>query len=123
MTYSEFRDFLLDKPSVISTGRCAVCDRIGTHRHHVIPKGMGGTTRSTDRRIPLIELCASCHADVHDRRLLHLYWIEGMGGWVFWRSPYAMDDQIALNQHMREFRPLPGWIAQKRWGDVIGGRR
>lgn len=123
MTYSEFRDHLFDKPSVISQGRCAVCGRLCTHKHHVIPKGGGGVKRATDKRIPLIELCPECHADVHDRKLLHLYWVDGLGGWVYWKSPHAMDDQIAVTQHIRKFRPLPGWIEQKRWADVIGARR
>ena len=123
MTYNEFRDNLLGKPSVISNGHCAVCGRRGVHKHHVIPKGMGGVKRDLDKRIPLIELCPMCHADVHDRRTLHLYWSVALGGWCYWKSNIAMDDQTAFRNYYHQFRPLPGWIEQKRWGDVIGGRR
>ena len=121
--YSAFKAQLLDRPSVISTGRCAVCGRKWTQRHHVVQKGAGGVSPETDRRIPLIELCEDCHGMVHRQRRLHLHWFDGLGGWAYYISRHAMDDQLAATMHMREFRPLPGWLEQKRWGDVIGARR
>lgn len=124
--YNEFREQLLGKPSVIGTGRCAVCGRLATNRHHVVPKGMGGCSAEVEDRIPKIELCGSgttgCHGDVH-AKLLHLHWFDGLGGWCVYRSPHPMDDQIAAQLHIREFKPLQGWVEQKLWGDVIGGRK
>lgn len=121
--YSMFREQLLGKPSVIGSGKCAVCGRMHTHKHHVVQKGMGGVRRETDRRIPLIELCSDCHRMVHDKRMLHLHWFDGLGGWCYYVSPYAMDDQVAATSHIRDFRPLPGWTEQRLWSDVIGARR
>ena len=120
--YSDFREQLLDRPSVISNGHCAVCGKLWTQRHHVVQKGAGGVKATTDKRIPLVELCADCHKLVHDQRRLHLHWFDGLGGWAYWISPVPMDDQMAATYHMRDFRPLPGWVEQKRWGDVIGRR-
>ena len=121
--YSAFRTSLLDRPSVASNGHCAVCGRLWPQRHHVVEKGAGGVSGDVDKRIPLIELCQDCHDMVHMQRRLHLHWFDGLGGWAYYISPHGMDDQMAVKGHMREFRPLPGWIEQKRWGDVIGARR
>jgi len=117
---------LLDKPSVIGSGRCAVCGRPSSNNHHVIQKGMGGVGRETEKRIPLIELCGNgnvsgCHGLAHSG-ILHLYWEEGMGGWVFWRSPEPMKDFDAWWDHSDEYLPVPGWVEQEK-GTILGGRR
>ena len=82
---SAFREAMLDKPSVLTANRCAICNRYATHAHHVSPKGMGGVSKAVERRIPKMTLCGSgttgCHGDAH-ARLLHIHWSDGLGGWV-----------------------------------------
>lgn len=119
----EYRNALYDRPSVTDCDGCAVCGRLHTQKHHVIEKGAGGVTSAIDRRIPLVRLCASCHSMVHDKRRLHLQWSDGRGGWLYWFSPNAMDDELAWALHAEKYRLMPGWIEQRRWGHVIGGKR
>lgn len=113
ITVNAFYRRLLDKPDVIGTGRCAICGRPSMNHHHVIKKGMGGVGRKTESRIPLIELCGmgntgGCHGLAHAGRL-HIYWEEGMGGWVYWISPQPMKDFDAWWDFSGEFLPVPGW--------------
>lgn len=116
-----FHDFdaaLLGKPSVESD-RCAVCGRWATNRHHVVEKGMGGVGKS-EALVPRISLCGSgttgCHWLVH-AGMLHLYWSESMGGWVFHRTAQPADHFRDWFENRSEYRPLPGWVRQKvtRW--------
>lgn len=123
---SAFREVLLDKPSVLTANRCAICGKWATNAHHVIQKGMGGVSPETERRIPKVTLCGSgttgCHGDVH-AHLLHLYWSDGLGGWVYHRTAQPVNDYLDWYQNSSEYRPMPGWTEQKLWGDVIGARK
>lgn len=114
---SAFLRPLLDKPSVVGSGHCAICGRPSHDAHHVIQKGMGGVGRETEKHIPTMELCgfgnnSGCHGLMH-KGILHVYWEDGMGGWVFWRSPEPMKDFDAWYDHSEEFIPVPGWIEQR----------
>lgn len=123
--YSAFREAMLDKPSVLTANRCAVCGRYANNAHHVIQKGLGGVSAEVERRIPKVTLCGSgttgCHGEAH-AKMLHIYWSEGLGGWVYHRTAHPTNDLLDWHQHSSEYKPLPGWVEQKRWGDVIGGR-
>jgi len=47
---------------------CRVCGRyvqVGAHHHHVKARSLGGK----DTVENLIRICASCHSDIHARRL------------------------------------------------------
>lgn len=85
------RERLLDKPS-IETEMCPFCGRVATNRHHILPRGMGGT--KDIRRIPTVTVCgmgnaSGCHGRLHDHTL-ELDWDETTGWWRY-RYPKAMD--------------------------------
>lgn len=42
---------------------CFECGDVAQHRHHVVPRVLGGTRT--------VDLCGSCHGLVHDRRFLN----------------------------------------------------
>ena len=88
--YNVQRDRLLGKPS-IETEFCPFCGRLATNRHHILPKGMGGTKR---KDIPTVTVCgmgnaSGCHGRLHDHTL-ELDWDETTGWWRY-RYPRAMD--------------------------------
>ena len=88
--YNSQRDRLLGKPS-IETEFCPFCGRLATNRHHILPKGMGGTKR---KDIPTVTVCgmgnaSGCHGRLHDHTL-ELDWDEETGWWRY-RYPRAMD--------------------------------
>ena len=123
---SAFLRPLLDKPSILDTDFCAICGRPAIDGHHVIQKGMGGYSKETERRIPQFRLCgfgntSGCHGLAHKGRL-HIYWDDGMGGWVFWVSEEPMKDFDAWYFHADEFLPVPGWVEQQEHS-ILGGKR
>ena len=117
-----FYETMLDKPSIVSN-KCAVCGKYATNQHHVVQKGMGGVSAEVEKSIPKITLCGSgttgCHGDVHAGRL-HIMWCDGLGGWVYHRTPRAVNHIIDWNQNRKDYRPLPMWIEQRYQNDVIG---
>ena len=120
--FSAYRDNLLDRPSMVDGGRCVVCGRPATNRHHVIPKGMGGVPKALERRIPKLLLCgggnaSGCHGMAH-AHTLHLNWSDAMG-WCFLVTDEPMDDELAWRTRARDFRPLKG---QKLEGITYGKR-
>lgn len=123
---SAWREQMLDRPSVLTANRCAICGRYATNAHHIVQKGMGGVSKDVERRIPKMTLCGSgttgCHGAVHGR-ILHIVWSDGLGGWVFRWSSVPCDDLMDWIGNSSLYLPVPGWVEQKRWGDVIGGRR
>lgn len=46
---------------------CGNCLEPANHRHHIVPKVLGGTDNETN----LVWLCEPCHGKVHDRRFLN----------------------------------------------------
>ena len=81
MLYNAQRDRLLGKPS-IETEACPFCGRVAMNRHHILPKGMGGTRR---RDIPTVTVCgmgnaSGCHGRLHDHTL-ELDWDDEAGWW------------------------------------------
>ena len=95
---NEQRKKLLGKPS-IDSDVCAVCGRPATNRHHVIPKGIGGTR--LEREIPLIPLCgmgnvSGCHAAAH-RHEIEFNYDEGRELWV-WRRRGCQTWRVCLGQ-------------------------
>ena len=46
---------------------CANCLEQASHKHHVVPKVLGGTDNKTN----LVWLCEPCHGKVHDRHFLN----------------------------------------------------
>lgn len=119
---SEYRNNLLDAPSVAWDGRCSVCGRPATNHHHVIPKGAGGTRH--EGRIPTVLLCgggnaSGCHGWAHSRRL-HLNYDSG--DWLFCITE-PMDDEEAWERYRDDYRVLPAWDEMKRWSAPVYGRR
>lgn len=117
-----FWGYLLDRPSVTATDRCVVCGAPASDAHHVIEKGIGGTSGSIERRIPKLRLCgmgnaSGCHGLVHQMRL-HLYWREP-DGWVWWLSPEPMPHEEAWRLHRAEYAP----IRKDRVYETFGGTR
>lgn len=104
---NEFTAVMLDRPSIGGT-RCAICGAPATNAHHVIQKGMGGT--SYESRIPTIKLCGSgvtgCHGLAHQKRL-HIYWRDG---WVYLITSRPINDFRCWQTRADEYRPVPGWI-------------
>lgn len=45
---------------------CCNCGAPAEHLHHIVPKAVGGTDRSSN----LAPLCEDCHGLVHDRRFV-----------------------------------------------------
>ena len=101
MLFNNYKDNLLDKPSV-RYGFCPVCGGYATDEHHVIQKGMGGVSKETERRIPKIKLCRVCHSKVH-AKLLHFQWDNG---WVFFESGQPMSDQAAWENFSSHYSPI-----------------
>ena len=84
MLYNVKRDRLIGKPSIESLC-CPFCGRIATNRHHIVPKGMGGTSEAA--RIPTVTVCgmgnaSGCHGKLH-QNLLELDWDEDAGWWRY----------------------------------------
>ena len=84
MTYNIQRERLMGKPSIESRC-CPFCGKPATNRHHIMPKGMGGTKREKD--IPTVTVCgmgnaSGCHGKLHSHEL-ELDW---QGGWVYRRN-------------------------------------
>ena len=122
--YSDYRMRLLDKPSVTATPCCVVCGRPATNCHHVIPKGMGGVPRETEKRIPKLKLCGNgnldgCHGLAHQGRL-HLNWDGNMGGWVFYVTEVPMNDEAAWRMFGRDYLPVPGWSEMQHPTMIFG---
>lgn len=97
---NDLRAELLGKPSMIRR-HCVVCGLPATNKHHVIPKGMGGTR--LEPRIPKLSLCgmgnaSGCHGMAHSGRL-HFKW-DGTR-WMF-RTTDGCSYQEALE--------LDGWL-------------
>ena len=46
---------------------CGNCLEPANHRHHIVPKVLGGTDNETN----LVWLCEPCHGKVHNRRFLN----------------------------------------------------
>lgn len=44
---------------------CCNCDNKAIHMHHVVPRHLGGSDRSSN----LVPICADCHSLVHDVKL------------------------------------------------------
>lgn len=89
--YNVQRDRLLGKPSIESR-YCPFCGRIATNRHHILPKGMGGTKSA--RLIPTVTVCgmgnaSGCHGRLHDGSL-RLDWDEDAHWWRYC-YPNALD--------------------------------
>lgn len=89
--YNAQRDRILGKPS-IETELCPFCGRIATNRHHIIPKGMGGS--KAEKLIPTVTVCgmgnaSGCHGRLHDHTL-ELDWDDESDWWVY-RYPKAID--------------------------------
>lgn len=92
------RERLLGKPS-IETELCPFCGRLATNRHHIVPKGMGGT--KSERDIPTVTVCGmgnagGCHGRLHSRDI-EMDWDDEARWWVY-RRPHAMD---------ASWRPVP----------------
>lgn len=82
--YNVQRDRLLGKPSIESRW-CPFCGAVSTNRHHIVPKGMGGTSEAA--RIPTVAVCgmgnaSGCHKRLHDRSL-ELDWDDSTGWWRY----------------------------------------
>ena len=108
MLFNSYKDNLLDKPSLIRD-ECVICGRPATDKHHVIQKGMGGVSKQTEKRIPLLALCRSCHNEVHQKRL-HINW---RNGWLYLRTMNGMADDKAWNEYEDLFTPMLGWKLHK----------
>lgn len=122
---SAYLSALYGKPSV-DTGACAICGRLGGDLHHVVQKGMGGVSAAQERLIPKIRLCgmgnsAGHHGMLH-ARLLHVYWSDAMGGWVYFISRVPMCDDEALARFSGQYMPVRGWAEQQRARAVYGRR-
>ena len=117
---SSHRENLMGRPSVISD-YCAVCGAYGTHRHHAVVKGIGGVSRETDARIPLVSLCPSCHELVHARKL-HLQWD---GGWKWLLTRDAVRDEEAWRLYAEHYSPMKGWreLLEEEKHPIFGRRR
>jgi len=46
--------------------KCANCEEQAAHKHHIVPKSLGGT----DQLSNLVDLCESCHGLVHEQSFL-----------------------------------------------------
>lgn len=76
----------LDAPSIEGEW-CCVCGGYATNRHHVFPKGMGGSREEG----PTVTVCGfgnagGCHGRLHDHTL-HLRYRDGQWEWLATRSP------------------------------------
>lgn len=85
--YNVERDKLLGKPSIESM-YCPFCGRLATNRHHILPKGMGGTKNA--RLIPTITVCgmgnaSGCHGRLHAHEI-EIRWSDELD-WYEYRRP------------------------------------
>ena len=101
MLFNDYKDNLLDKPSVVQRW-CPVCSDRATDEHHVVQKGMGGVSSETEKRIPKIKLCRNCHARAHSKHL-HFQWADK---WLYFESGQPMSDQHAWELFGRHYSPL-----------------
>lgn len=96
-----WRDMLINAPSLESE-ICPICRvRPATNRHHVVPKGMGGTSRDEG---PTICVCgfgntSGCHRRLHDG-MVHLRYVgtPKHGHWEF----AEFDEPTSLGIVMRD---------------------
>lgn len=107
-------------PSVEWDGRCSVCGRPASNRHHVVQKGIGGTAREAE--IPTVLLCgmgnaSGCHGLAHQRRL-HLNF-DGTD-WLYRITDEPMADEDAWEDR-GEWAELPAWMEMKLWSGTIYG--
>lgn len=118
---NKYDEFLLGLPSVTECEGCAVCGRPANNQHHVIYKGMGGS--KVEKLIPTVKLCGSgttgCHGKVH-QHLIHLYWDESKGGWVYYVTDEPMNDFRCWETYRDDYMPLEGWKEQCE-GHWLGG--
>lgn len=120
---NEWERGLLGKPSVC-VDECAVCGRKATNHHHVIIKGMGGTSPEIEREIPTITLCgmgnaSGCHGLAHKHKL---HFGFDSRGWVYLYTKEPMPEWECWVNNRSEYRPLPGWIKQQMEANIIGRR-
>jgi len=47
---------------------CCNCGAPAEHRHHIVPRSMGGSDKPSN----LAPVCASCHGLIHDSRMVRL---------------------------------------------------
>jgi len=99
--FSAYRQALLDKPSVLGMW-CPVCGDWATDGHHAVHKGMGGVSKETERRIPILRLCHTCHME-HHGGLLHFQWD---GQWKWFRSGQPMSDEGAWELFSAHYSPF-----------------
>ena len=111
MLFNSYKDNLLDKPSVRDRW-CPVCGDKATDEHHLIQKGMGGVSKTTEQRIPKMKLCRNCHSKVH-AKLLHFQWD---GGWLYFESGQPMSDQHAWELFSWHYSPIKTTIEQEVFG-------
>lgn len=102
MSRSIERTDLLDAPDFPRQSSCAVCGMPSSNRHHVVPKGMGGTSLAEGPRVPL---CGSgntsgCHRLAHGLGLSFRH--DGLG-WSY----FASDDATADINKRRKRSSLP----------------
>ena len=55
--------------------KCANCGEQAAHKHHVVPKSLGGT----DQLSNLVDLCESCHGKVHSRNFTNHMALQRVG--------------------------------------------
>ncbi len=50
---------------------CSTCGNACSelHKHHILPKALGGTDLSTN----LIDICLDCHSKIHGKNMAHSY--------------------------------------------------
>lgn len=99
---SAYKANLMNGHSVVGMW-CPICGDHATDGHHVVQKGMGGTSKEFERRIPIVKLCHRCHMDVHARRM-HIQWARGR--WLWFRSSTPMRDDEAWEQYSSHYSPM-----------------
>lgn len=115
--YDSFRSALLGRPDVVSRPICAICGARATDAHHVLQKGAGGVSDAIDALIPRMRLCGAgnadgCHGLVH-AHLLHVYWDDAKGGWVFYLSDGPMGDMECWELNRGLYLPVVGWEIER----------
>lgn len=78
---------------------CVRCGRRGSQRHHRVPRGMGGASRSTSAHNPSrqISVCLDCHEWIESHREIatELGYLVPMGQYseewpIFWRRQWVL---------------------------------